>query len=238
MPEGPAPVRWPCPGAATEGEWALVHEIGASRGKAAPRARILIVPPLFDEMNRTRHLLVDLMRRLSEAGIDSMLPDLPGCGESIQDFADQSLQAWRSAMAAAARHFAASHVLTLRGGALIAPPQLPGWVLEGCHGHALLRTMLRARSLAEREAGQAISPSALLEQGRVLGLELAGYPCSAALIAGLEGAEPDGEGHRPIALSDLGQSAPWLRAEPAPAPELAAALCLRIVASLAQDEAA
>jgi hypothetical protein len=87
-------------------------------GPPAPREfAVLIVPPLFDEMNRARAMLVAVMRDLAVAGIATILPDLPGCGESVQDFAAQSLNAWRAAMAAAARHFGASHVLALRGGA-------------------------------------------------------------------------------------------------------------------------
>lgn len=237
MPEGPAPVRWPCPGAATEGEWALSSADPAHRrGNSLPC--VLIVPPLFDEMNRTRHMLAGVMRLLAQAGIDSVLPDLPGCGESVQDFSAQSLNAWRAAMEAAARHFAASHVLTLRGGALVAPPALPGWELEPCSGHALLRTMLRAHTFAQRAAGRRVDSAALLEQGRETGLELAGYRCGAALIAGLCGAEPAGEGRRVLSLSDLGQSAPWLRAEPAPAPALAQALVATIRADLAREDAA
>jgi alpha-beta hydrolase superfamily lysophospholipase len=102
-------------------------------------ACVLIVPPLFDEMNRARAMLVAVMRDLAVAGIATILPDLPGCGESVQDFAAQSLNAWRAAMAAAARHFGASHVLALRGGALVAPPLLPGWALDPLHGDAVLR---------------------------------------------------------------------------------------------------
>ncbi len=225
-PDAIRPVRWPCPGGGDQGDWALA----ADRGRPH---RILIVPPLFDEMNRCRHMLVDLMRRLDAAGIDSLLPDLPGCGESLQDFADQSLGAWRGAMAAAARHFAATHALSLRGGALVVPTVLPGWTLEPSGGHAILRTMLRAASMAARAAGQPQTTAQLLEAGRERGLELAGYPCSAALIAGLHGAEPANEGHAVLALSDLGQPAPWLRSEPAPAPALAEALARTLADRLA-----
>lgn len=230
MPDPIAPVRWPCPGGGDDGEWALAcHHDRA--------ARVLLVPPLFDEMNRCRHWLVDLMRRLDAAGIDSVLPDLPGCGESIQDFAAQSLNAWRAAMAAAARHFACTHVFAVRGGALVVPPEWPGWQLEPAGGHGLLRTMLRARTLADKAAGRRSETAALIEQGRVSGLELSGYPCSAALVAGLESALPAGEGHRVLTLADLGQPAPWLRGEPAPAPALATALAQVIASGIAPDSA-
>jgi hypothetical protein len=196
---------------------------------------VLIVPPLFDEMNRARAMLVAAMRDLAAAGVAAVLPDLPGCGESVQPFAAQSLNAWRGAMAAAARHFGASHVLALRGGALVAPPALPGWALAPLDGDAVLRPLLRAASLAARAQGEDASVAALLDQGRTQGMVLGGYPCGAALIAGLQGARMQGEGLRVLAVTDLGASgpAPWLRQEPAPAPALAAALAARVVQDLA-----
>ncbi|WP_319641223.1 hypothetical protein [Novosphingobium sp. KCTC 2891] len=169
------------------------------------------------------------MRALDAAGIDSILPDLPGCNESTQDFAAQSLHSWRQATARVAAHFAATEVLAVRGGALVFPPHLPGHVLEPAKGMAILRQLLRARTIAAREMGQRETMDALLERGRVEGLELAGYRCGAALIAGLEGAVPAIEGQRDIRQADLGGGALWLRAEPGEDPAQAAALA-RIVA--------
>lgn len=228
MAEPLGPLRWPCPGSGADGEWALASD------PAAPQARLLIVPPLFDEMNRTRAMLATLLRDLGAAGVAAMLPDLPGCGESVQDFSAQSLNAWRAAMAAAARHFAASHVLALRGGALVAPPALPGWALAPLDGDAVLRPLLRAAVLAARAQGKDTTATALLEDGRAHGIVLGGYRCGAALIAGLQGARSQGEGQQVLAVGDLGVAGapPWLRQEPAPAPALAAALATRIVADL------
>ena len=196
---------WPCPGA-PDGEFA--H--GLDRGR---RRRVLIVPPLFDEMHRGRHLLVSAMRALDAQGIDSMLPDLPGTGESLQALAAQSLFGWRSAMAAAARHFRATHVLAVRGGVLVFPNVLPGWVLDPVSGQAVLRQMLRARLMSLREAGQTASLAELLELGRNDGLVLAGYDLGAAMIAGLDAARPLDEGQRELRSAELGGQAPWLRAE-------------------------
>jgi len=106
---------WPCPGpTGIMDEWAVAYD----RDRAA---RLLIVPPLFEDMNRTRRFLVETQRLLDSSGIDSVLPDLPGCNESPQAFSAQSLGSWRDAMAAAARHFRATHVLAVRGGALVFP---------------------------------------------------------------------------------------------------------------------
>lgn len=159
-------------------------------------------------------MVVETMRRLDEAGIDCFLPDLPGCNESTQSLEAQSLHGWRVAMETAAAHFGATHVLAVRGGALVFPSALPGWVLEPVKGAAILRRMIRARVIAAREAGLTEDAAAILEQGRTKGIELAGYRCGPSLIAGLEAALPSSEGHRTIALSELGGAAVWSRSEP------------------------
>jgi alpha-beta hydrolase superfamily lysophospholipase len=124
---------WPCPG--PEGP-ASEQALAFDRDRAH---RLLIVPALFEEANRTRRFLVETMRRLDAAGIDSFLPDLPGCNESPQDFAAQSLHAWRTAMMAQARAFRRTHVLAVRGGALVFPDLAAGLGAgagQGRHGPA------------------------------------------------------------------------------------------------------
>ncbi len=108
---------WPYPHAdgKSADEYALVFD--RSRD-----ARLLILPPLFEEANKLRHLLVEVMRRLDGAGIGSFLPDLPGCNESLQPLAQQTLASWRGAGVAAVAHFRASHVLAVRASAILPPP--------------------------------------------------------------------------------------------------------------------
>lgn len=214
----------PGPGGATE-------ELAVSFDRAR-RHRLLIVPPLFEEMNRTRRFLVDTMRRLDMAAVDTFLPDLPGCNESLQSLEAQSLYSWRKAMAQAALHFRATHVLAVRGGALVFPNALPGWVLEPLKGATLLRQMLRARTIAAREAGREENLAELAEIGRAEGLDLIGYALGAAMIAGLESALPLDEGQREIRQSDLGGSALWLRSEPAEDAAQADALAALIAAEI------
>lgn len=218
---------WPCPGPHGQSE---EYALAFDRGRMV---RLLIVPPLFDEANRMRRMLVDTMRLLDRAGVDSFLPDLPGCNESLQDFSAQSLHAWRRAMAQAARHFGATDVLAVRGGALVFPHTLPGLVLEPAKGGSILRHLLRARVISAREAGRQEDSAALLEKGRSEGLELAGWHCGAALIAGLETAPAQIEGQRIVAQSELGGGGLWLRAEPAAAPEQSAALAQIVLAEIA-----
>ena len=198
---------WPCPapGGGTTPEYAFPLD----RGRAG---RVLVIPALFDEANRLRRLTVQTMRQLDAAGIDSVLTDLPGCNESCQPLAAMTLDHWRAAMAAAAAHFGATHVLALRGGALVAPA-LPGWRYAPVSGAAILRQMIRMRVIAVREAGHEESAAALLEHGLAEGLMLAGYAVSAAMIAGLQNAAATDDS-AVIAQADIGGAGLWLRAEP------------------------
>ncbi len=218
---------WPCPGPDGQSE---EYAFTLDRGR---KPRLLIVPPMFDEANRMRRMLVDTMRLLDEAGVDTFLPDLPGCNESLQEFSAQSLHAWRRAMVQAARHFGATDVLAVRGGALVFPHTLPGLVLEPAKGASILRQMIRARVIMAREAGRQEDSAALLEAGRTSGLELAGWRCGASLIAGLETATAQIEGQRIISQGELGGGGLWLRAEPAAAPEQSAALAKIVLTEIA-----
>jgi len=201
---------WPCPSADGPGE-----EFARLTGPDG-RQRVLIVPALFEEANRTRRLLAQTMRALAARGIASVLPDLPGCNESLAPLERQDLASWRAAMAAAARHFEASHVLTLRGGAVVTPSALPGWQLEPLSGASTLRHLVRARIVAAKEAGGSEKSDDLMALGRESGLELAGYRLGAAMVRDLAGSDlPEpGAGVVTLALSDLGGSALWLRSEP------------------------
>ena len=83
------------------------------------KRQILIVPPLFDEMNRVRRVLASAMRSLTERGVGSALIDLPGCNESLVRLEEQDLAIWRAAVLACAEQLGATHIASLRGGALI-----------------------------------------------------------------------------------------------------------------------
>ena len=203
----------------TDGEeYVLAFDRGRER-------RVLVLPALFDEANKLRHFTVEVMRQLDEAGIDTFLPDLPGCNESLAPVEAQTLAGWRAAAEAAAGHFRASHVLTIRGGALCAPDDLPAWRYAPATGASILRAMLRARVIASKEAGIEETRDALLEHGREQGLKLAGYALGAAMIRELESAEPSGGAALAnIAQADLGGAGLWLRAEPDHDPAQAVAL--------------
>jgi len=179
------------------------------------KARVLVCPAWFDEANKLRRFTLEVMRRLDAAGIDSLLPDLPGCNESLAPLENETLASWRAGMAAAGEALGATHVLAIRAGALVAPAVLPGWHYAAQTGPKLLRGMIRARTISAREAGMAETSEGLMAQGRESGLVLGGWPIGAAMFRELETAEPAlGPGQSDIAQSMVGGPGLWLRAEP------------------------
>jgi hypothetical protein len=85
--------------------------------------------------------------------------------------------------------------------------------------------MLRARTLASREAGREESREDLTTLALSQGIELAGYPIGPQLFADLEHAEPTTSGKlSPIEQSVVGGAGLWLRAEPGESRDQADAL--------------
>lgn len=203
------------------GEWSFPTADGSqisellvsfNEGRAV---RVLVLPAWFDEANRMRRFTVEVMRHLHGLGIDSLLPDLPGCNESLEPLVRQTLAGWREVAKSAAYRHDATHVLAIRAGALIAPPDLPGWRYAPQTGPKLLRSMIRARTIAAREAGCDEKTDDLMALGRIEGLELAGWPIGSAMFAELEDAEPaPSEIQRDLSQSEMGGAGLWLRAEP------------------------
>jgi hypothetical protein len=195
--------------------------------------RVLVLPAWFDEANKLRRFTIEVMRRLDRAGIDALLPDLPGCNESLAPLAEQTLEGWRAAAYAAAEALGATHVLAIRAGALIAPEGLPGWHYAPQSGPKLLRGMIRARTIAAREAGISETSEALLAIGRNDGLTLGGWTISAAMLRALESAEPTlSAGQAEITQAMVGGPGLWLRAEPDEDAGQADALAAIIASSL------
>ena len=220
------PLTWPCPlpGGGTAGEYALNFD------RRRPR-RLLIVPALFDEDNRLRRLTVETMRRLHGAGIDSVLPDLPGTNESLQRLELQEPNDWEDAMTAAARHFGATHVLGVRGGCLFTPHGLPAIHYAPVKAASVLRQMLRARTLAAREAGREETREGLMELALAQGIELAGHRLGAEFIRQFAPLVPGPAVE--IAQDALGGSGLWLRAEPGESVAQADALAAAVAMAMA-----
>ena len=221
-------VNWPCPlpNGRSGNESALRFDAGGA-------ARVLILPALFDEANKMRHTIVEVMRKLDAAKIGSVLPDLPGCNESAVPLEQQSLTSWRTATQAAAEHFETTHVLAIRGGALIAPVGRPGWTYAPVKAPSILRALIRARVVAAREAGRNETSDALMDQARELGIELAGWQLGASLIQELEADNSPGSSSLdPITAEMVGGSPLWLRAEPGFDEGQAEALAAHVIAHI------
>lgn len=196
---GPAGLRYERYG---DGEWLM--RLGPEGGP-----KILFVPPLFEEMNRTRALIAAMMRYLGERGFDCRLPDLPGTGESERALESVGWNDWRSAIGGFDR---SAMIASLRGGCLIddAAPAAGYWRLAPVTGASLRRDLDRA--------------------GLAGGAAVAGYPPSEALLDTLKAAEPAplAPGRVVRLASDAGEAdaklegpALWRRSEPGTSAELA-----------------
>lgn len=203
-----------------------------------PRATILIVAPLFEEANRMRRTLVLAMRALAAEGFAALLPDLPGQNESLAPFEGVDLTRWQAALAdVAATIDGPVLVASVRGGALIdhRVGAAGWWRLAPVGGASLLRTLMRARVSADREAGLLSSLESLHDDGKTAALLLAGNRFSPTMIAELGSAEVQpvaplrtvnlGSGDDAIAGTPL-----WLRAEPGEDAAMASAIAADIAA--------
>ena len=189
---------------------------------STPRATILFVPPLFEEANRTRRTLVVAMRALAADGFAAMLPDLPGQNESLVPLERVDLTRWQSTLSDAAAEIDGPLIIaSLRGGALIDhhAKAAAWWRLAPVGGASILRTLMRARVAADREAGLTSSLDSLQAEAVTAPLLLAGNRLSPAMIAGLGAAEI--QAVAPLRTVTLGSGADaiagtplWLRAEP------------------------
>jgi hypothetical protein len=214
----------------------LHYEFGGQKeyclsfGDARASRHILIVPPLFDEMNRVRRMLANAMRRLAERGVQSLLPDLPGCNESPVQLAGQTIETWQEAVAAAALQLGATHIASIRGGALIDHKTgLPTWRLATVKGSSLLKTMLRTRMAAEKEAGRSVTIEQLMASAQSGPLELSGYALGINMLESLDSALPTANSNlHEAALSDIDGSALWLRAEPQDDPVMSMSLAAEL----------
>jgi alpha-beta hydrolase superfamily lysophospholipase len=179
---------------------------------------ILFVPPLFEEMNRTRALIVAAMRWLARRGHGCWLIDLSGTGESDRALERVRWEDWRHDVTLAAAFIAEKArrplIASLRGGALIddGAAARGWWRFAPAEGAALARDMVRAG---------------------LAGVEWAGYAPSDALKAALEAAKPAAllplrtlrlASDRNMADARLEGPALWRRSEPGQSVALAEGL--------------
>lgn len=170
-------------------------------------------------------MTVEVLHRLDLSGIDSVLPDLPGCNDSLMPLEAQTFAHWQECAVAAMAHYRPTHVLALRGGALLDTGNLPGWRFAPVNGRAVLRAMLRARTIAAKDNGREETIESLQAEARESGIELAGWRLGSTFFRELEQATlPEVTRLADLGLGDVGGSGLWLRAEPSEDPEQADAL--------------
>lgn len=187
---------------------------------------VVAAMPLLEEWNRTRAFVVTLLRALAARGIASVLPDLPGHGESLAPL--PPLGQLQDAMLALVAHIGGDTVaLGVRSGALLDghAPHRGRWHLSPASGADLLRDLARV----QRAGG-----GAGVSEGSVT---IAGTELPAPFRASMEGAEPT-SGARVVRLATDPRWADrriegvplWRRAEPGNDPALAEALADDIAA--------
>lgn len=187
---------------------------------------ILIVPPLFEEMNRTRRMLVEAMRALGQQAVRTLLPDLPGCNESLACMSEQTLLDWRNAVTDCASQLSATHIASIRGGCLIDDAaNLPLWRLAPAKGASLLKSMLRTRIVADKEAGISTTAEQLMMAAKSAPLDLSGILLRQEMLAELDMALTSTTiGIHEVALADIDGTPLWLRAEPGDDSAMSAAI--------------
>ena len=192
---------------------------------------VLILQPLFEEANRTRRVLADVMRGLALHGIGSVLPDLPGTNDSPVATENARFVDWGTAVSALASTLPAPlFTAAIRGGALLDGFAETGgrWRLSPETGARLLRDMIRATAMS---AG--VKAGDLEAQARMQPVQLAGNSIDPELFVALDAAVPEATEKARIARleGDAGDAdvllpgTPlWRRAEPGEDDVLATAM--------------
>jgi hypothetical protein len=222
------------------------HEEYCLRAGSDQNSWILLVPPLFDEMNRARRMLADVMRFLDQQHVGSILPDLPGTNESRFPSEKVDLNVWREALTCCLEQFGQpAAIAAFRGGCLIdnIEKTTKTWRLAPVKGQNLLRTLMRTRIASDKEEGKQTTLAGLTEQAQGQLLNLAGNQISQNLFSDLQSAQlPDSENLRTVRLD--GDSKPsdrnipgsplWLRVEPDSDEKLSAAIANDLVSWIAE----
>lgn len=181
--------------------------------------QLLVLQPLFEEMNRCRAFIVSICRALAERGIGCWLPDLPGTGESLRALEAVDWKDWRAAVRDAAALVqsdcgTAPATIAFRGGALLDDLCDTRWRLAPTSGRSLLSDLRRSALVSGEDS---TAP--------------AGYRLSNALSQALEAVDVAGPARTVRLTSDdraadlrVPGSPLWRRPEPAGDIALARAL--------------
>ncbi len=172
--------------------WAGGTEAWWRHGKAGQKLVIAALPP-FEEANRTRALMMRVLKQLTVHGLSVALPDLPGTGESLVATRHARLGGWQAAYAAAVeqarRDHPEIHSISIRAGALIdaRADVASRWQLAPQSGASLHRDLGRIVKTSAREDGRTVEwpPTAAM-------VEIAGNHISKDLLDDLLADSPPG----------------------------------------------
>jgi hypothetical protein len=182
---------------------------------------VLVLPALFEEANRMRRFTTSVMRTLAERGVGTVLPDLPGTGESLMPLADVSLADWQNATRSLAdtirRDEGRCLTVAIRGGAILDTPADFGWRLAPESGDRVLRDLVRATALSSGVAATEVD-----RQARAGPMVLAGHMLSPAFYSAVSSASMVSANRRTARLAEdaglrdvsLTGSRLWRQAEP------------------------
>jgi pimeloyl-ACP methyl ester carboxylesterase len=177
-------------------------------------APILFLPPLLEEMNRTRALMVAVMRELAAEGFCSWLPDLPGTGESEHSLEACGWDDWTTAARLVADRARSPEgkllIASLRGGALLDDmPATAHWRFAPVDGASLIRDLDRSSLIgADGQAGYSLSEQ--LKAGMAESSPPSVTPCRLVRL----------DSDPKPADAKLNGPALWRRSEPATSAEL------------------
>jgi exosortase A-associated hydrolase 2 len=168
---------------------------------------IVYLHPFAEEMNRARRMAALQAEALAEAGVETLLVDLHGCGDSAGDFGDATWPLWIDGAAAGARWLAdrtggAVSLCGLRLGATLAADavrHLPGTISRlvlwqpVISGKTALTQFLRIRLAAGLAGSAPRETTETLRASLAAGtpVEVAGYEISPALAQALDSLSMD-----------------------------------------------
>lgn len=163
-----------------------------------PRRRLLLLPPFGEELNKCRALLTRTAAALVADGVETLLVDLHGTGDSAGEFGAASWTSWLDELEFALDALGNEvpiGLFAVRSGALFVPELLarrPGRVDRALFwqpvssGNQFLKQLLRLRVMASKFAGVEESVAGLQQElARGAAVEIAGYEIAPALAAAI-----------------------------------------------------
>lgn len=166
-----------------------------------PRYLTVLIPPLFEEMNRCRRVSALIAAQLRAAECDCLQMDLFGTGDSGGDTADAGWSSWADEIVELIENTHAERsapivLVPFRSGALLLdlvrqkltlPVERVVAVQPVLDGNQFLQQLLRLRVMAAKFAGTNETASELREIWRAGGsVEIAGYEIGADLAGAIE----------------------------------------------------